>query len=155
MFILEELFCPIDDFCHNFEPGWKNHLIKSGAKHRRRERQLSLSEIMTILISFHLCGCRNFKTFYLGTVSCHWQNAFPNLVSYQRFVEWIPSTIVPLTVYLRSRLGTSTGIGFIDSTSLKVCHNRRIFSHQVFNGIAQRGKTSVDWFAARFACKRR
>ena len=43
-------------------------------------------------------------------------------------------------------MGTSTGIGFIDSTSLKVCHNRRIFSHRVFNGIAKRGRTSVDWF---------
>ena len=51
-----------------------------------------------------------------------------------------------MTAYLRFRLGTSTGIGFIDSTSLKVCHNRRIFNHKVFDGIAQRGKTSVDWF---------
>ena len=49
-------------------------------------------------------------------------------------------------IYLRSRLGTATGIGFIDSTSLKVCHNRRIFSHRVFKDIARRGKTSVDWF---------
>ena len=58
-------------------------------------------------------------------------------------------------IYLRSRLGTATGIGFIDSTSLKVCHNRRIFSHRVFKNIARRGKTSVDWFAACEAGKRR
>ena len=25
-------------------------------------------------------------------------------------------------------------------------HNRRIFSHRVFDGIAKRGRTSVDWF---------
>ena len=48
--------------------------------------------------------------------------------------------------YLSCCQGTSTGIGFIDSTSLKVCHNRRIFSHRVFDGIARRGKTSVGWF---------
>ena len=48
--------------------------------------------------------------------------------------------------YLRSRLGTSTGIGFVDSTSIKVCHNRRIKQHRVFKAIAKRGKTSVDWF---------
>jgi len=29
---------------------------------------------------------------------------------------------------------------------LKVCHNRRIHSHRVFEGYARRGKTSVDWF---------
>ncbi len=48
--------------------------------------------------------------------------------------------------YFRSRLGTNTGIGFIDSTCIKVCHNRRIKAHKVFDGIAKRGKTSVDWF---------
>lgn len=34
----------------------------------------------------------------------------------------------------------------MDSTSLKVCHNRRIQQHKVFQNLAARGKTSVDWF---------
>lgn len=34
----------------------------------------------------------------------------------------------------------------MDSTSLKVCHNRRIQQHRVFENLAARGKTSVDWF---------
>ena len=34
----------------------------------------------------------------------------------------------------------------MDSTSLKVCHNRRIKQHKVFKDLAARGKTSVDWF---------
>ena len=42
--------------------------------------------------------------------------------------------------------GNPTGIGFVDATSLKVCHNRRIKRHKVFDGLAQRGTTSVDWF---------
>jgi hypothetical protein len=45
-------------------------------------------------------------------------------------------------------LGTATGIGFIDSTSLKVCHKRHILGHRVFKNIAHRGKTSVGWFYA-------
>ena len=134
---------------------------------------------MTIEVAFHLSGYRNFKTFYLELVSCYWKEAvlvrvplrrkttrgrtaFPNLVSYNRFFEWQPSTLIPLMAYLRSRLGTSTGIGFVDSTSIKVCqhggctswgnpsiphrHNRRIKQHRVFEVIATRGKTSVDWF---------
>lgn len=145
MFSLEELFCSVDDFCCDFEPGWKQHLLTQG-KCRFRNRRLSLSEIMTIEIAFHLSAYKNFKTFYLEIVSCYWCKAFPNLVSYNRFVEWQPSTLVPLMAYLRSRLGTSTGIGFIDSTSIKVCHNRRIKQHRVFKAIAKRGKTSVDWF---------
>jgi hypothetical protein len=35
---------------------------------------------------------------------------------------------------------------FVDYTSLKVCHNRRIHAHKVFQECARRGKTSVDWF---------
>ncbi len=34
----------------------------------------------------------------------------------------------------------------MDSTSLKVCHNRRISQHKVFKDVAARGKTSIDWF---------
>jgi hypothetical protein len=58
----------------------------------------------------------------------------------------MPSTMLPLCVYLKHCFGQCTGISFIDATSLKVCHNRRIASHRVFNKLAARGKTSVDWF---------
>ena len=34
----------------------------------------------------------------------------------------------------------------MDSTSLRVCHNKRISQHKVFQNLAARGKTSVDWF---------
>ena len=146
MFILEELFCSIDDFCRDFEPSWRKQQLKSAQRCRFRNRRLSLSEIMTILVLFHTSEYKNFKSYYLNLVSRYWRDAFPNLVSYQRFIEWMPSTVVPLTIYLRSLLATSTGMGFIDSTSIKVCHNRRIFNHQVFKGIARRGRTSVDWF---------
>ena len=137
MFSLEELFCSVDDFCTLFEASWKQQLLIQG-KCRFRNRRLSLSEIMTIEIAFHISAYKNFKTFYLEVVSCYWRKAFPNLVSYNRFVEWQPSTLIPLMAYLRSHLGSSTGIGFIDSTSLKVCHNRRIKQHKVFKAISRR-----------------
>jgi transposase len=71
---------------------------------------------------------------------------FPQLVSYQRFVELIPTIVVPLCAYLTTCFGTCTGLSFIDSTALAVGHHRRISQHQVFAGIAQRGKTSLGWF---------
>jgi hypothetical protein len=58
----------------------------------------------------------------------------------------MPSTLLPLCVYLKHCFGKCTGISFIDATCLKACHNRRISSHRVFNNLAARGKTSVDWF---------
>lgn len=58
----------------------------------------------------------------------------------------MPEALVPLCAYLKHCFGQCTGISFIDSTSLKVCHNRRIKQHKVFTNLAARGKTSVDWF---------
>lgn len=101
---------------------------------------------MTLLIGFHQSSYRNFKAYYHQKVETQWQDAFPKLVSYQRFVEWIPSALLPLCAYLRSCFGSCSGISFMDSTSLKVCHNRRIQQHKVFKNLAARGKTSVDWF---------
>ena len=146
MFSLEDLFCHVDDFCKAFEAQWHKKLLNHGGIKRIRAKSLCLSEIMTILIAFHQNHYRNFKQFYLNCVKQHWCNAFPGLPSYQRFVEWIPSTIIPLCVYLKHCFGECTGISFIDATSLKVCHNRWISNHKVFDGLAARGKTSVDWF---------
>ncbi len=58
----------------------------------------------------------------------------------------MPSTLLPLCVYLKHCFGQCSGISFVDATSLKVCHNRRISQHRVFDNLAARGKTSVDWF---------
>lgn len=146
MFSLEALFCHVDDFCQVFEVQWRKKLLTNGGIRRNRKRSLCLSEIITILVAFHQTHYRNFKYFYLNQVKQQWSNAFPELPSYQRFIEWIPSTLIPLCVYLKHCFGNCTGIGFIDSTSLKVCHNRRISRHKVFKGLAARGKTSVDWF---------
>lgn len=146
MMSLEDLFCCVDDFCQIFEPHWECQLLGNGLQRRKRSRSLCLSEIMTILIAFHQSSYRNFKAYYQQKVQQDWQQAFPGLVSYQRFVEWMPSALLPLCAYLRSCFGSCTGISFMDSTSLKVCHNRRIQQHRVFKDLAARGKTSLDWF---------
>jgi hypothetical protein len=59
---------------------------------------------------------------------------------------WMPSALLPLCAFVRSCFGNCSGISFMDSTSLKVCHNRRISQHKVFENIAARGKTSIGWF---------
>ena len=138
------IFCDIDDFCLLFEPLWRKRLL--AARQRDRTSTLCLSEVMTIITLFHASSYRNFKAYYTEHVLKHMIWAFPRLVSYNRFVELMPSALVPLCGYLQSRKGQCSGISFIDSTSLKVCHNRRIHSHKVFAGCAGRGKTSVDWF---------
>ena len=144
---LLELFCDVDDFCKAFLPIWQNQLITNGKIKRKRARSLTVSEIMTILIAFHQSHYRDFKAYYVEKVLTQGRSEFPGLVSYTRFVECIPSVLVPLAVYLRTCcLGNCTGISFVDSTSLDVCLNQRIHSHKVFVGLAERGKSSMGWF---------
>lgn len=140
------VFCDIDDFCVLFEPRWHRKLLSAGERQRRRSTTLSLSEVMTIIVLFHMSGYRDFKTFYTQHVQRHLSSAFPRLVSYNRFVELQRDALVPLSAYIQTRMGACRGISFIDSTSLRVCHNRRIAAHRVFRGVAGRGKTSVGWF---------
>jgi len=140
------VFCDIDDFCQFFEPLWKKRLLSSGQRQRERASRLCLSEVMTIIVLFHASSYRNFKAYYTEQVMKHYAGAFPGLTSYTRFVELMPSALVPLCGYLQTRKGACSGISFIDSTSLRVCHNRRIQSHKVFADCARRGKTSADWF---------
>lgn len=143
---LLELFCHVDDFCQRHHGLWAPLALPSGPRRRQRERSLSLSEVMTILIRFHQSHYRHFKAYYTEYVQVHWQQEFPGLVSYGRFVEYMPSALLPLCAYFRFCCGTCTGITFIDSTVLAVCHNRRIHQHQVFADRAERGKNSVGWF---------
>jgi hypothetical protein len=137
-----ELFCDADDFCRDFEPLWHQQLI---AGHRRRKSQLSLSERMTIVIAFHASGYRDFKHFYTMLLLRH-RADFPNLISYARFVRRLPSLMVPLCAYLKTRYGRQTGIAFVDSTALAVCGNKRIRRNRVFRGLAKLGKTTMGWF---------
>jgi hypothetical protein len=140
------LFCDLDDFYQAFAATWQKHLLPTPGRQRRRSCRFSASEIMTLLVAFQTSHYRNFKHFYLDQVCLHWRAEFPQLLSYQRLIECLPSVLVPLAAYLRTRLEPTQGIAFVDSLPLPVCHNRRIQSHKVFAGLAQRGRSSVDWF---------
>lgn len=148
-----ELFCEIDDFCQGLEPQMKafeprgtSLLLGNGRSSREPKSRLSLSEQMTIVVLFHQSGYRTFKQFYNCYVVCHLKHYFPCLVSYSWFVRLMSYLIFPLHCYLQTRLGENTGISFVDSTPIVVCHNRRIHSHKVFKGLAKRGKSSTGWF---------
>ena len=147
---LTRIFYEIDEFCQELKQGILNKKIIEGKENkiiRKKESRMYLSEVLTIIILFHLSGYRNFKNYYIKYISVYLRKAFPQLVSYSRFVELMKGSFIPLLLYLKTkRSGKLTGISFIDSTSLRVCNNRRILSHKVFEGIALRGQTSMGWF---------
>lgn len=143
---LEELYSSVDDFMQLFLPAYTQQLLTDGQKQRHREGRLSPSERVTLIILFHQSGYRCFKHFYQNYVKLHLTAAFPRLISYSRFIQLMPSTLIPLCAYLQTCYGKPTGISYIDSAKLAVCHNLRIPRHKVFADTAQRGKTSTGWF---------
>lgn len=143
---ITQIFCSIDDFCKDFVPNWEKAMLLNGRK-RIRKSKLSLSEVITIQVLFHISGVRNFKKFYLDYVCKFLNRDFPNLVSYNRMVELQSTSFIPMAMYLKTKsLGDCTGISFIDSTPLRVCENQRIHQHKTFKNLAQRGQCSLGWF---------
>lgn len=127
---LIELFGDVDDFYQSFLPVWRKQLLSASEIQRQREKSLSVSEIMPLLIHFHQSLYRSFKAYDTQYILERLRAEFPGLVSYNRFVEFIPSVLVAGCVYLRTRyLETCTGISFINLTALAVCKNPRIYTH--------------------------
>lgn len=143
---LTRLFSDVDDFCLWFTPEWEKTQIENGEKKRNRPRALSHSEIMTIVIHFHQSGYRTFKWYYEKYVCKTLAKAFPNQLSYNRFIEIMPEILVPLSCFMQSRCGQGNGIAFVDSTPLRVCKNLRIPRHKTFANEAGRSKSSTGWF---------
>lgn len=144
--LLIGIYCDIDDFCKGFEEYWTKYLISDGGTIIPK-CAMSLSEIMTIVVYFHLSNQRTFKWYYINLICGYLKNYFPKRLSYNRFVEVMQSAIVPLTVYMMSKcVGKCSGISFIDSTPIKVCGNKRIRRNKVFDGVAATGKSTIGWF---------
>ncbi|MDE5771463.1 MAG: IS982 family transposase [Ruminococcus sp.] len=135
------IFCDADDFCKAYEKYCRNKLLMDKEEVVPKTK-MALSEIMTILIMYHLSGYRTFKWYYVNHVMKYQKQDFPTLVSYNRFVEIMKYALVPLLLYtIRARFGKCSGISFVDSTPLKVCDNHRVFSEY-----AAKGKSSMGWF---------
>ncbi len=143
---LLQLYCTVDDFWQMFALLWRQEQLETGERQRKRAGMLSDSEMMTIVIHFHQARYRDFKSYYRQHVQVYLRSEFPQLISYERFIQRLPGLLEPLCVLLHLCFGSCTGIAFIDSTPLAVCDNRRIHSHKVFAGLAARGKTSMGWF---------
>ncbi len=144
-----EIFCIADDFYKEYELEIRKDTLPSpkDVKTRNRATQMTPGEIMTVLICFHFGSFRNFKHYYLFFIKEHLQGEFPNSVSYNRFVELEARVFVPLMMCMNLIcFGKCTGITYVDSTSIRVCNNKRISRNKVFQGIAERGKSTMGWF---------
>ena len=141
----DALFTCLDDFAKSYED-WEHHNLIPNPRQRNRKGKLSLSEMLFIMVFFHLSGFRCFKLYYLYGVCRHYRNLFGDLPSYGRFVTLQPRLFMPLCLLLHHLSGETSGIYIANSTTLPVCHNRRINRNKTFEGLAARGRSSMGWF---------
>jgi hypothetical protein len=139
----------IDEFYKEFYKAMEEHVREkeNGKKHRNRHFTMSDSEVITILVLFHLKRFRDLETFYTCYIQVYCKKDFPKTVSCNRFVELQQKVIVPMTVFLQTCcLGKCSGISFIDSTPLRVYHIKREHARKTFRGMATKGKSTIGWF---------
>lgn len=141
---ITEIFVLADEFCKEFELSISNHTIGNVPK---KKPKMSSSEVICIMVLFHGMNQKTMKHFYLNFVQKYLKDLFPQTVSYNRFVELMQQSALPLTMFLKlCCLGECTGITYVDSTPIRVCKNKRIKRNKVFQNIATVGKSTMGFF---------
>ncbi len=139
---LTTIFCEIDDFCKELDKYIHHRLLPGQIKGRRGPAcSLTISEIMTILVMFQMVRFRDFKTFYEGFLQPYWRSYFPHLPGYHHFISLIKRVIFHMTLFTQLKSGKRTGIYYIDSSCLPVCHIKRSRRHKTFETVADYGRT--------------
>lgn len=135
---ITEIFCVTDEFSKKFDEEIENMPLLSscGKARRRRVASMSDSEIMTIMMLFHFGTFDHFKHYYLHFIIIHLKNDFPDAVSYNRFVELESRVFFKMMSFLNLHsFGRCTGITFVDSTMIPVCHNLRRYANRLFDAL--------------------
>jgi len=134
----------IDNFCKEYKK-WEQSKLLPTTGQRDRAGQLSLSELLAVVLYFYLSPCRDFKNYYLYFLPYKCRGYF-KLVGYSRIVQLMPRLILPLSIIMQNLSGEQTGIYYIDSTKLQICHGKRTKSNRIFKNISKVGRSSYGWF---------
>jgi len=149
--MLTTLYCIIDDFINVLtSTAYGQKMLESWKAKRGPQRQLSLSEVLTLNILrfyYHIVDLKAFARL----ADCAYKAYFPRLPNYENFLkatnQSFPFTMVLLQYLLvLNRQMNRSGVFFLDSTALSVCANWNINTHKVTKDFASRGKTSKGWF---------
>jgi hypothetical protein len=148
---LTTIFCQMDDFYNELDKHTAHFLLPAPEPIHQHGPAcvLTVSEIMTILVMFHMIRFRDFKTFYCGYVQQYYHRAFPGLPSYERFIVIMKRAIFPMLIFTQLNTEKRTGIYYIDASCLPVSHIKRSKRHKVFDiALQNMEKRQLDGFLA-------
>lgn len=115
-----------------------------------RKASLEASEVITLIVYGLFKGFKTVWHLY-SDIFHFFHKEFPSIPSYKSFNELVlrysleAMQMLQIIMSMKTQNST-TMVKFIDSTSVAVCKNKRIFHHKVCNGVAARGKSSMGWF---------
>ncbi|WP_373457556.1 IS982 family transposase [Wolbachia endosymbiont of Listronotus oregonensis] len=140
-------YCFIEDFCCVADEKFSERLLSSSKK-TTRIPEITVPEILTIILLYHKSPCKNFKFFYLNYLKLLYSSEFSKLPSYHRFVALKSRVLWYLAMLLQwfCKQAKITEISYIDTTAIAVCHTKRISKNKVFKELANIGKTTYGWF---------
>lgn len=143
---ITELYCCVEDFCRTVDDNFANMLLSKGRKPTRIPG-ITTSEILTIILLYHQSPCKNFKAFYLLYLPLY-KSEFSKLPTYDRFIALKSRVLWYLALLLQwfCKQAKMTGISYIDTSTIAVCHKKRISKNKVFDGLAEIGKSTYGWF---------
>jgi hypothetical protein len=144
---LVEIFVSVDDFLIEFHPKLQRPLI---GEDKGSKRAMNKSEVMSILIFFHLSGFRNFKTYYQVAMKGIFRSYFRSVYPYEYFISLQSSlSVIRVFEYCLCRHLPASQLHrqyCYNSTAIEVCHMQREKQHKVFKEIARKGKNSIGFF---------
>lgn len=137
----------MEKFINIISPELKTRLLRKGrAGGAGRKMRMNAAEVISICVFYHMSGYKNFKAFY--TACTPMIALLPiQLVSYNRFLELRSLFFPEKQLFLKFSMRTKrTGVYYIDSSAIPVCHVERNKWHKTFKGIGQLSKTCMGWF---------
>lgn len=150
--ILIAIYYFTDTFIKGLISNIKHALEKPSRKRPpTKKRKLSAAEVVSLCMFRFYTGHKTWKEFYRHLTTYH-KKDFPLLPSYGNFIEAVNQLSFLGMILLESFMEVFRNIPgvnkitFVDSTALRVCGNKRIFTHEVCKGIANRGMSSMGWF---------
>lgn len=150
--LLISIYCFVEDFHVVILRTIRFSVIRPSQGHPpTKTRNLSLAELVTLVLFKQFTGHKTWKAFYRYIKTYHSQD-FPQLPEYQNFVGAMnalsPYAMIMTTAFcsfFRKQTKTQE-LKIADSTKLAVCNIKREFSHKVCKGLARKSKSTMGWF---------
>ena len=150
--ILITIFCFVDDFVKAIANSIK-YSFKKPSKNKPpiKKYNIGFSELISLCVFKFFTGHNNWKAFY-NFIKTYHKNDFSNLPDYSNFIKsknklsFFSMIILSYLMKFFKSNTTIKDLKFTDSTKLKVCENKREFTHKVCKRIAQKAKSSMGWF---------